>query len=95
MNDSISLEMYNFFFQLESCLVYCVHIEDRSVAGSFIVPPSPGILAFLQRLHLIDFKHQVKHHYFFIVFLANKIMHAMLALTELKTVVKLLPRSQD
>ncbi|XP_060579485.1 uncharacterized protein LOC132736382 isoform X3 [Ruditapes philippinarum] len=40
--------------QFTRCPVYVYHVVDRKQAGSYIVPPKPGILAFLQQRHCLN-----------------------------------------
>ena len=47
-------------FQLEDCVIFLLYISSESLAGSYCIPPNPGILAYLSRLHLIDLDHKVR-----------------------------------
>ncbi|XP_070541482.1 uncharacterized protein [Ptychodera flava] len=40
------------------CPVYFCGIEDNSRCGQFAVPPNPGLIAWLQRLHHIQLNHR-------------------------------------
>ncbi|KAL4231102.1 hypothetical protein ACF0H5_008685 [Mactra antiquata] len=46
--------MKTFTSKFTVCPVYVFHVSEPKIAGSYIIPPKPGILAFLQQRHCLN-----------------------------------------